>query len=361
MSFLSDFYHTRPPDPGTAQPTYYRKAMSVCNQIMAVYYLLVFGLILLRFLPDGRALWMLFPLGLLAVTLLIFFRISKINARLYLWLFSLIIMLWCTWFIYRFGWSCGVQALLLPVLILIFFNIYESPLWKLLFFMLLLTCRMFLFSWSLQHPALSLPGPLSVTLFQILNSATVFVMLAACCILFSTNLQDTERQLRIDNQTLHREAETDALTQLPNRRFMLDEMELFRQKSSTDFYSVAIADIDFFKRVNDTYGHACGDYTLKALADLFREKATARVCRWGGEEFCFFLPGRNLDQAGVEMNELCHAVRKMKLSYEGHDFSITVTIGIAENDFISPIESILEEADRKLYLGKSNGRNQVVL
>nr|MCR5089549.1 GGDEF domain-containing protein [Oscillospiraceae bacterium] len=133
------------------------------------------------------------------------------------------------------------------------------------------------------------------------------------------------------------------------------------QKSATDFYSVAIADIDFFKRVNDTYGHSCGDYTLRALADLFREKAPSRVCRWGGEEFCFFLPGKNLDQAGMEMNELCLAVRNLKLNYEGHDFSITITIGVAENDFSSPIESILEEADKKLYIGKSSGRNQVVL
>nr|MCR5090874.1 diguanylate cyclase [Oscillospiraceae bacterium] len=273
MSFLSDYFHTPAPAPGTAQPAYYRKAMGVCTQIMAAYFLLSFFLIVWRYFSCGPALWMLVPLGLSAAMLVLLFLISKINARYFLWIFSLLNLIWCNWYIYRFGWSGGVQLFLFPMLILTFFNIYETPLWKTLFFLLLLSCRMFLFSRSLQHPPFLPPDTLTSVLFQTVNCVTVFLLLAFCCILFSTNLQDTERQLRIDNQTLHREAETDPLTQLPNRRFMLDEMELFRQKSATDFYSVAIADIDFFKRVNDTYGHSCGDYTLRALADLFREKA----------------------------------------------------------------------------------------
>ena len=73
------------------------------------------------------------------------------------------------------------------------------------------------------------------------------------------------------------------------------------------------------------------------------------------------MPGMNLDEAGVVMHDLCIAVRKMPLSFEGVDFSITITIGVSENDFHSPMDAILEEADRKLYIGKNSGRDQVVL
>ena len=60
------------------------------------------------------------------------------------------------------------------------------------------------------------------------------------------------------------------------------------------------------------------------------------------------------------MNDLCFAVERMKLSFEGHDFSITITIGVEENDYSSPLEDLLKGADAKLYMGKKRGRNQVV-
>ena len=135
------------------------------------------------------------------------------------------------------------------------------------------------------------------------------------------------------------------------------------ENAPNDIYSIAIADIDFFKNVNDTFGHNCGDYTLKELAALFQSLAadSFSVCRWGGEEFCFYLPGKNLDEAGAIMFSVQQAVKKLRLEYEGAKFSISITIGVAENDFRSPTAAILEQADQKLYRGKMNGRDQVVL
>ena len=126
---------------------------------------------------------------------------------------------------------------------------------------------------------------------------------------------------------------------------------------------MAIADLDFFKTVNDTYGHNCGDYTLVKLTELFVEHGVDKytVCRWGGEEFCFFMPGMNLDEAGTLMNDLCFAVEKMKLEHEDHKFSITITIGVEEFDFASPLEELLSAADEKLYMGKEAGRNRVIV
>ena len=69
----------------------------------------------------------------------------------------------------------------------------------------------------------------------------------------------------------------------------------------------------------------------------------------------------NLDAASQKMVDLLADVRRMKLCFDGHEFSITITIGVEENDFMSPLEKILEDADRKLYMGKESGRNQVVM
>ena len=144
---------------------------------------------------------------------------------------------------------------------------------------------------------------------------------------------------------------------------MIEMIDQYRQANPGSPFSIAIADLDFFKKVNDTYGHNCGDYTLVKLTELFVQHANGHyhVCRWGGEEFCFFIPGRNLDEAGVIMNDLCFAVERMRLSFEENEFSITVTIGVEENDFSSPLDELLNSADKKLYLGKERGRNRVVV
>ena len=72
------------------------------------------------------------------------------------------------------------------------------------------------------------------------------------------------------------------------------------------------------------------------------------------------MPGMNLDEANVIMNDLCITVEKMKISYEEQDLSLTITIGVEENDFSSPLDDLLNKADEKLYMGKNAGRNRVV-
>ena len=84
------------------------------------------------------------------------------------------------------------------------------------------------------------------------------------------------------------------------------------------------------------------------------------MSRWGGEEFCFFFPNANIDDAGRIITDLLIEVRKMELEYEGHRFSITLTAGVEENDYRSPLSELIESADRKLYRGKQNGRDQIV-
>ena len=253
--------------------------------------------------------------------------------------------------------------MLIPLLILTFFNVYVKPWHKIANWLGLLIYRMALFAFALNHvPVFQLDTTTNIV-YQTANSMTLFLILAIDFIIFSSSIQSTERELRLYNQELHKEADTDPLTGLANRRAMMDTIRLKKEDDPDLPFCVAIGDIDFFKKVNDTYGHNCGDYTLQELAKLFREKAenNYQVCRWGGEEFCFFIPKKNIDEAWELMFDLCESVRKMPLCFEGNEFSITITIGIEENDFQSPVDVILDKADKKLYMGKVAGRNRVVM
>ena len=355
MKFFLDFFRQKVPVDRGEIPAYYRRALTAGEILQAVYFLVCFFLF-----PLILGTWEWLPLAFIAVTGGCLWAVKHRKVRVNLLLYALVCCGWVFWNVMHFGWSSGVQHFLTLMVVLVFFNVYDKPLYKMIWLVLLLAFRIVLFSLSIGIKNLDAQAG---TIYQTVNTVAFFVMLACICIIFSTSIQDVERQLRLKNQTLYKEAGTDPLTGLPNRRAMIEQIEKHYKENGSEPFCVAIADIDFFKHVNDTYGHNCGDYTLVKLTELFQEHSMGRysVCRWGGEEFCFFIPGMNLDDAGVMMNDLCFAVEKMPLEYEDHSFSITITIGVEEYDFASPLEDLLSTADEKLYMGKKAGRNRVVV
>ncbi len=358
MKFFADFLRQKVPAPGRIMPAYYRRALVACGAVLACYFL---GVCILSSVITGSIIWM--PSLFSGLSLLFVVTLRRRNILWNFLAFTALLVLWCLWGIYRFGWSYGLQHFLIVLLLFLFFNVCVPPGWKIALSVVLLGYRVALFALSrVWTPITELDATTGIA-FQTANSATFFLLVALVCILFSSSVQDTERQLRLDNENLNREAGTDPLTGLPNRREMISMIERFRKESPDAPFSVAIADIDFFKKVNDTYGHACGDMTLVSLTNLFRSESQGRylACRWGGEEFCFFMPNVNIDEAGILMKDLNFAVEKMPLEYEGKTFSITITIGVEETDFHSPLADLLNSADEKLYLGKESGRNKVVV
>lgn len=358
MNFLSEFLRQEVPKSSKKMPEYYRKALLISEAVFSAYFL---ASVILLFSSTGRLEWP--PIAIFVGMVLCLLNLNKLSARLNLLCFSVILCLWLTWYVHSFGWSAGSPNILVPILSLAFFNIYVPPRGKIAYCLGLIAFRIALFAYSLRHTPTGSLQNTTVLILQIMNSVSPLLLLSCIYILFSSSIQASERQLTINNQELHREAGTDPLTGLPNRRALLDVIEAFRSNNPDEQFGIAIADIDFFKKVNDTYGHNCGDYTLKELSNLFLASAEGKytVCRWGGEEFCLFIPFMNLDESGALMQDLLTAVRRMPLHFGDIDFSITITIGVEEYDFQSPTEAILDRADRKLYMGKVHGRNQVVV
>ena len=358
MQSFREFFQKKTPKSGMDIPLYFRHATIACESLLAI----CMGLSLFLFFSNTYH-WEWVPTWLLALVLASIAATGHVPLRLSLGVYAAITFIFSAWYVHTFGWGCGGQHYMIPLMILMFFNVYDPPWLKILGLVATIACRMALYGYSMRHAPLYALDDGACMLFQTLNSVTYFLMMACECILFSSNIQETERKLRLDNQELHKEAGTDPLTQLPNRRSMLDRIDLFRKTYPDETFSVAIADIDFFKKVNDTYGHNCVDYTLKRLADVFRDACGDKisVCRWGGEEFCFFLPFMNVDDAGATLMHICNDVRRMELDFEAFHFKITITIGVEENDFSSSLETILDKADQKLYMGKSAGRDRVVM
>lgn len=157
----------------------------------------------------------------------------------------------------------------------------------------------------------------------------------------------------------------DYLTRLPNRRHLFErlEAELSRQKRTEVPLSLAMVDIDFFKMINDTYGHLCGDRILVQLADQLRLALRKYdfVGRYGGEEFCIVLPECRLDDAFQCMERLRASVNQTTFTYDETSVDVTVSIGITSTEgleFIST-DTLLQQADKYLYEAKKSGRNRI--
>lgn len=158
--------------------------------------------------------------------------------------------------------------------------------------------------------------------------------------------------------------EKDALTNLYNRRYGDARMLEVQKKSKISGlpFAIAIGDIDFFKKVNDTYGHAGGDLVLQEVAGVLRRCMVGKgyAIRWGGEEFLLLFRQLNGGEALECVQEALEEVRALSISYGGEIIHITMTFGVKEGNTVERIEALVREADDLLYYGKMHGRNQVI-
>jgi len=163
---------------------------------------------------------------------------------------------------------------------------------------------------------------------------------------------------------LIQDSETDSLTGLFNRRTFLKkvENEAMRFKRSKKSFSLLFADIDFFKKINDTYGHAAGDEILINISNILNteKREVDQVGRWGGEEFLLLLPETNIEGAVQHGNKIRELISEKPIMYEGQEIHITMSFGVSEYSEDINIEKTIDQADQRLYIAKNSGRNKVV-
>jgi diguanylate cyclase (GGDEF)-like protein len=175
-------------------------------------------------------------------------------------------------------------------------------------------------------------------------------------------------ELHIANKELQLLATTDSLTGLPNRRSMMDwiETEIERAGDTEKPLALCMIDVDHFKKINDTYGHATGDRAIIAIANACSEiiRKTDIAARFGGEEFVLLMPQTDLTDACNVAERLRQAIASLTIhSDDAVSFGMTISVGVALFDAQSGADrmsSLLSRADNALYRAKSAGRNQVV-
>jgi len=168
---------------------------------------------------------------------------------------------------------------------------------------------------------------------------------------------------------LEEQAIRDGLTQLLNRRYLEEVLpsEFDKARRSGRPLSVLLLDIDYFKRINDTYGHLAGDYALRTFSQVIQQQIRKSdvACRYGGEEFVIAMPDMSLEGACKRADSIRRAFKSTLLTFEGHSFSATVSIGVGTVPDSSGVytlthpDHLLQRVDQALYRAKDNGRDRL--
>ncbi|WP_153913601.1 GGDEF domain-containing protein [Shewanella sp. TC10] len=165
------------------------------------------------------------------------------------------------------------------------------------------------------------------------------------------------------SEKFEQQALRDHLTNIPNRRAMMEQLDyeyarVLRNKHSM---SILLIDVDFFKQVNDQYGHSYGDEVLVKLAQLFVSTLRKQdmISRWGGEEFLILLPQTPFEDAYEVAEKIRNTIHDNPIVYENITIPITVSIGIGKADITHSVDSAISQADEYLYYAKEHGRDSV--
>ena len=192
--------------------------------------------------------------------------------------------------------------------------------------------------------------------------ASLLIVITVCWI--NDHYRERSHQaMDLLQQSKEIQANTDALTELANRRFIDASLlpNLALQPAQFFPLSLIMCDIDHFKQLNDRFGHDAGDEVLKAVAQLFRQHLRQQdiACRTGGEEFLLILPHTNRADAFLVAEKIRSQFEQQTLLASQPDYPLTASFGVALCDNAEDFGRAVKQADEQLYLSKRNGRNQV--
>lgn len=213
------------------------------------------------------------------------------------------------------------------------------------------------------EPVYPIETSVATQLVEIFNVITVYVLMISFSLLFTWEMKNNSAALEKRNQQLQQFANRDPLTKLPNRRSMMQVLNVSMHELQRDNapFSVILGDIDDFKKVNDNYGHDAGDKVLVSVANTITSQLRDcdSVCRWGGEEILIIVKG-DLEAAKNIAERIRLNITSSKVEHNSQELRVSMTFGVAQAKSGDRIEHLIQQADNRLYYGKAHGKNQVV-
>ncbi len=317
--------------------------------------LIVIGLMFFFHL-CGAAFLVRFSIPTMAVYLIGYLLIAKGRLYAYVWIVYAWITLYMGLCTICLGYAFGFHLYTLSMIPIIYYTNYMA--YKLnvkmvktwIFSAAIIVCYLFCTIYVSARGPVYEASETYAAIFWTMNSVIVFCFLITYTRIMINTIISSEEKLKALSYT-------DKLTSLYNRHYMMEQLERLDAFSQAD--TIAMIDLDDFKKINDIYGHNAGDYVLTKTAELMKSTCKdAVISRWGGEEFLILM--KDQPNALELMETLRKSVLENTFTFEFQKIPVSVTIGLAEKNDFSTVDKWIQKADENLYLGKNHGKNQVV-
>lgn len=328
--------------------------------IFAVYYF-VTGITIAFLQHYYLSLFLIFAIGILAGA---FICTYENHTFLGLVILNIVLLVCSTILALYVGFDMDYHIPIFLNVLLVYFNKSKNMILKRLYTVFICAYMMCITQFCEAWTYARVPEGFFRIFIQSLNMLVFSGSIGTVAYCFCNKFNEAEEKLRKINDNLERMANLDTLTGLSNRRHINEQLrDLVHEYNRTGkVFTIAIGDVDFFKKVNDTYGHDTGDYVLSTIANQFTMfmRGKGLVARWGGEEFLFVFENMNIEKAAKYLNELRVIIQDRPMKFKEYNFHVSMTYGMEEFNDRLGVEATINRADEKLYKGKTNGRNQVV-
>lgn len=300
----------------------------------------------------------------IAICLLAFVALKKQKFRKYVHLLFYELYAFMIISIIFLGWEYSFQHSCMSFTVAIFFcdfylNKDRSTSWRAAamgVFNMLLYCGLRIWTYYFPH-IYTIGNPTITKVIFVVHSMLTFFFIIMYMFMYSNTVNKLERELRDM-------AEKDPLTCLYNRRKMIQTLSSVIDSDPDYNVTLAMFDVDYFKQINDTYGHDAGDEVLKKLSDILAnhnpDSSKFFISRWGGEEFlALYIHDLPHEAVIEEFDSLRQTIENFEIIYKNQTLKMTVTIGLAFYQNGASLEELLKEVDTHLYNGKEAGRNRL--
>ena len=345
----------------------------------------------MHFLVHNSFLFTVVIMGLVHVTLLAIAWLAKANVLAYVNVLSVVVYLFCivlakfghmlpvylSIFLevtvysvvatHLIGWDSGSYCFLCSIIpIIIYFGCFlfkGSKRWIIVTELIIIfALYVFLYVRYVEAKPVYELHYLTRTILMVFAS---FVMIFSMIFYYGMYIYSSESEmgnLEQRNKQLSADAREDVLTNLLNRRGFLPLVKSLMHDDHANRFSIAFCDLDNFKRINDSYGHDCGDEVLRHVTKLLkREMHDSEICRWGGEEFIILMRDYDLKAAVEKMESIRKIVEETPTVFYNKHVNVTLTIGVEENKAVyQEPEEVIKVTDERMYYGKQHGKNIVI-
>ena len=338
--------------------------LSVLLRVMSLsqmVYLVLMAVVLAYLNISVLCLSCIFSVGILASVLILTFEDrTMVGMYVYLTVNHVLMVVFCL----QTSWRYYAAPVIIVCIMLFCFNARVTMQTKVYYAIGEAVFTVAVLVAEMVMPMHQMPGRIAGTMVIIINIACVTTLATLEAYMYSLKYTRNEEKIMQYNKRLEEMVSTDALTGLWNRRAMNEHLSLLENgyRKHQKSFSVAILDIDFFKKVNDTYGHGMGDFVLKSLSQILKDtmKDNGSVARWGGEEFLLTFEEMKFEDAVKKMDQLRERIAANEFAFKDVNLHLTITGGIEDYAMTDSIDAVITKADERLYTGKTGGRNRIV-